>query len=68
MCRCLQGDAAEALHAPLPAIQVDDLDAAFKAVTAADGRITRPALAFPSGRLFHFLDPNGNELAAYQPS
>jgi predicted enzyme related to lactoylglutathione lyase len=60
----LQGDPAEASQAPLPVIDVADLDAALAAVEAAGGRIVRPVFAFPGGRRFHFLDPSGNELAA----
>lgn len=60
----LQGDAEEATRAPLPVIDVDDLEAALRAVTDAGATITRPIFAFPGGRRFHFLDPNGNELAA----
>jgi predicted enzyme related to lactoylglutathione lyase len=60
----LQGDAAEATKAPLPVIDVPDLEAAHAAVLAAGGRIVRPIFAFPGGRRFHFLDPAGNELAA----
>ena len=60
----LQGDAAEATRAPLPVIAVDDLEATLQAVLAAGGRIVRPIFAFPGGRRFQFLDPNGNELAA----
>ena len=60
----LQGDATEATRAPLPVIAVDDLEAALQAVVTAGGRIVRPIFAFPGGRRFHFLDPNGNELAA----
>jgi hypothetical protein len=60
----LQGDAAEAAAAPLPVIEVPDLEAALAAVTEAGARIVRPIFAFPGGRRFHFLDPNGNELAA----
>ena len=60
----LQGDAAEATKAPLPVIDVPDLEAALAAVEAAGGRIVRPIFAFPGGRRFHFLDPSGNELAA----
>ncbi len=60
----LQGDAAEATKAPLPVIDVADLEAAVAAVEAAGGRIVRPIFAFPGGRRFHFLDPSGNELAA----
>lgn len=62
----LQGDADEAPAAPLPVIQVDDLDAALVAVTAAGGNIVRPTFAFPGGRRFQFRDPHGNELAVMQ--
>jgi hypothetical protein len=60
----LQADAAEATKAPLPVIEVDDLEAALEAVQAAGGTIVRPIFAFPGGRRFQFLDPSGNELAA----
>ena len=60
----LQADAGEATRAPLPVIEVDDLEATLAAVEQAGGRIVRPIFAFPGGRRFHFLDPSGNELAA----
>ena len=60
----LQGDSAEATRAPLPVIEVDDLEAALEAVSNAGGAITRPIFAFPGGRRFQFLDPSGNEVAA----
>ena len=59
----LQGDRAEATAHPLPVIDVDDLEAALAAVTKAGGRVVKPILAFPGGRRFQFLDPNGNEMA-----
>jgi predicted enzyme related to lactoylglutathione lyase len=59
----LQADPAEATKAPLPVIEVDDLEAALEAVTQAGGRIVRPIFAFPGGRRFQFLDPSGNEVA-----
>lgn len=62
----LQGDTGEAPAAPLPVIQVDDLDAALAAVAAAGGNLVRPTFAFPGGRRFHFRDPHGNELAVMQ--
>ena len=62
----LQGDAAEASAAPLPVIQVDDLEAALAAVTGAGGTVVRPIFAFPGGRRFQFTDPAGNELAVMQ--
>jgi predicted enzyme related to lactoylglutathione lyase len=60
----LQGDAAEATKAPLPVIEVDNLEDALAAVTKAGGAVTRPIFAFPGGRRFQFRDPHGNELAA----
>jgi len=62
----LQADAAEATKAPLPVIDVDDLEAALAAVEKAGGRLARPIFAFPGGRRFQFLDPAGNELACVQ--
>jgi hypothetical protein len=62
----LQGDPAEATKAPLPVIDVPDLEAAQAAVTEAGGEIVQPIFAFPGGRRFHFLDPSGNEIAAVQ--
>jgi predicted enzyme related to lactoylglutathione lyase len=60
----LQADTAEASTAPLPVIEVDNLEDALAAVTKAGGVITRPIFAFPGGRRFQFRDPHGNELAA----
>lgn len=62
----LQGDLADASKAPLAVIRVDDVDSAAAAVEAAGGDIVRPVFDFPGGRRFHFRDPNGNELAAWQ--
>jgi hypothetical protein len=62
----LQGDQAEASQAPLPVIDVQNLEAAHAAVLAAGGEIIRPTFAFPGGRRFHFRDPSGNELAAVE--
>jgi predicted enzyme related to lactoylglutathione lyase len=61
----LQGDPADGISAPLPVIRVDDLEAAFDAVTAAGGIIARPIFAFPGGRRFQFVDPSGSELAVW---
>ena len=60
----LQADPSEATKAPLPVIEVDDLEAALDAVRSAGGEIVRPIFAFPGGRRFQFRDPAGNELAA----
>ena len=61
----LNGQNDDALSAPLPVIHVDDLDAAFDAVTAAGGVVARAIFAFPGGRRFHFIDPSGSELAVW---
>jgi uncharacterized protein len=62
----LQADVAEATGAPLPVIEVADLEQTLTAVTATGAQITKRVFAFPGGRRFHFLDPGGNELAAMQ--
>lgn len=64
----LQGDMSEASRMPLPVVLVDDLEAAQAAVEAAGGTISKPIFAFPGGRRFQFLDPNGLELAIMQPN
>ena len=61
----LNGQPDEALAAPLPVIRVDDLEAAFDAVTGAGGTIAKPIFAFPGGRRFHLIDPAGSELAVW---
>ena len=57
---------AERPAAPLPVIQVDDLEAALDAVERPAATIAKPILSFPGGRRFHFIDPSGNELAVWQ--
>jgi len=61
----LNGQAEDALAAPLPVIRVDDLEASFDAVTKAGGTIAKPICALPGGRRFHFIDPGGSELAVW---
>ena len=62
----LNGEREEALSAPLPVVRVDDVEAAFDAVTKAGGVIAKAIFSFPGGRRFHFIDPSGNELAVWQ--
>ena len=62
----LQGDMSEAPRMPLPVVLVDDIEAAQTAVEGAGGTISKPVFDFPGGRRFHFLDPNGLELAIMQ--
>jgi predicted enzyme related to lactoylglutathione lyase len=62
----LQADPTEATKAPLPVIEVSNLDATLSSVIEAGAVVTKPIFSFPGGRRFHFLDPSGNELAAMQ--
>ena len=62
----LQGDPGEAPSAPLPVIEVDDLDARMARIEAAGGTISKPVFAFPGGRRCHVRDPNGAEIAIMQ--
>ena len=63
----LQADPAEATKAPLPVIEVEDLEKALEAVVTAGGKVIRPIFAFPGGRRFQFEDPAGNEIACVKP-
>jgi uncharacterized protein len=42
-----------------------DLEAMLQKVKAAGGKISKEIFSFPGGRRFHFLDPNGNQLAIW---
>ncbi|KTT76232.1 VOC family protein [Sphingomonas endophytica] len=59
--------APDRIAAPLPVIEVHDLETVEDAVTRAGGTITVPIFAFPGGRRFHFRDVDGHELAVSQP-
>ena len=59
------GQPGEALAAPLPVIRVDDLEAAFDAVSKSGGIIAKAIFSFPGGRRFHFIDPSGSEMAVW---
>ena len=62
----LQADAAAKSAALLPVVAVEDLEATLAAVERAGGTITAAIFAFPGGRRFHFVDPDGHELAVSQ--
>jgi uncharacterized protein len=59
----INGDEKSRPRHPLPAVQVDDLEAARDRVLRAGGKVTLEIFAFPGGRRFHFQDASGNELA-----
>jgi predicted enzyme related to lactoylglutathione lyase len=50
---------------PLVILYAEDLADAQRRVEAAGGRIAKPIFDFPGGRRFHFLDPDGYELAVW---
>lgn len=50
---------------PLVILYANDLAAAQRRVEAAGATISRPVFAFPGGRRFHFIDPDGYELAVW---
>lgn len=50
---------------PLVILFADDLADTQQRLEAAGARIVKPVFAFPGGRRFHFLDPDGYELAVW---
>lgn len=46
-------------------LYAEDLEALRETVVASGGKIKTDIFSFPGGRRFHFLDPHGNELAAW---
>jgi predicted enzyme related to lactoylglutathione lyase len=50
---------------PLVVLYGDDLSELQGRVEAAGGGISRPIYEFPGGKRFHFLDPDGYELAVW---
>ncbi|MFJ4456051.1 VOC family protein [Pseudomonas sp. NPDC089392] len=50
---------------PLVILYADDLEATQQRVEAAGMKISRATFAFPGGRRFHFIDPDGYELAVW---
>jgi len=59
-----QADNEEKTAAPLPVIEIDDLQLAKARIQRAGGTITRDIFGFPGGQRFHFRDLDGHELAA----
>lgn len=49
----------------LVVLYADDLENTLERVQTAGGKISKAIFSFPGGRRFHFIDPNGNELAVW---
>lgn len=58
-------DAAPTPGGPLVVLYGDDLPALAEAIRNAGGKISKSIFDFPGGRRFHFVDPNGYELAVW---
>ncbi len=50
---------------PLVILYADDLAETQQRLEAAGAKIVNPLFTFPGGRRFHFLDPDGYELAVW---
>lgn len=61
------GDAESKSKGPLPMIETIEIEALQDRILDAGGTITRPIFQYPGGRRFHFVDPDGNEMAVMQP-
>jgi len=46
----------------------DTLEQTQVDIEAAGGKVIKAIFAFPGGRRFHFIDPNGNEFAVWSDS
>lgn len=53
---------------PLIILYADDLEGTQLRLKAAEATISREVFAFPGGRRFHFIDPDGYELAVWSAS
>lgn len=53
---------------PLIILYSDELEQAAAKIIEAGGRISRDVFSFPGGRRFHFIDPDGYELAVWSAS
>ncbi|VVD98709.1 bleomycin resistance protein [Pandoraea iniqua] len=50
---------------PLIILYADNLAETQQRIEAAGATISRPVFEFPGGRRFHFIDPDGYELAVW---
>lgn len=50
---------------PLVILYADDLEDIQRKLLAAGARISRATFSFPGGNRFHFIDPDGYELAVW---
>lgn len=56
---------SNAAGGPLVILYSTALEETQKTVESLGAPVVKPIFSFPGGRRFHFLDPNGNELAVW---
>ena len=59
------GDVQPSSPGVLIVLYTNNLNEKLESVTKAGGEISKSTFEFPGGKRFHFLDPNGNELAVW---
>ena len=57
--------ACTASGSALVVLYSSNLEQTLGKIESVGGRIIKPIFSFPGGRRFHFIDPNGNELAVW---
>lgn len=62
----LNPNPADRTKTPLVLFETDEVDALEQRLREAGVTISMPAFDYPGGRRFHFIDPSGNEVGAYQ--
>lgn len=55
----------EIVNGVLVVLYHKDLEGLQDVIVKAGGKISMEIFSFPGGRRFHFLDPNGNDLAVW---
>ncbi len=60
-----EDDAVISKPGVLVVLYANDLATKLEEVTKAGGDIIKPTYEFPGGKRFHFIDPNGTELAIW---
>jgi len=60
-----EDDAVITAPGVLVVLYASDLPQKLEDIINAGGKVIKPIYEFPGGKRFHFLDPNGNELAIW---
>ena len=55
----------EIINGALVVLYHENLDLIKNKIIESNGKISKDIFSFPGGRRFHFIDPDGNELAVW---